>query len=457
MDGSLYAHTPPKDGSGPWHDLGAHLRGVAERAAEFGDAFGAADVCRALGWVHDLGKADPRFQLYLRACHAGGKPETMPHAAPSAAAARWLDPFTMLVVAHHAGLYDQAEAAAKLRDADPDAVRNAGSLVDALGVPKARPAVPDWLQTDELSLELFLRMCFSALTDADYLDTEAHLDRRKSGERAQYPAIASYLSTLDAHLDKLARSSQPTVVNQARAEILASCRAAAEWEPGVYRLEVPTGGGKTLSSLAFALTHAQRNGLRRVIYAVPYTSIIDQTASVYADIFGEGALLEHHSAYEPAEADEGQTEAELRRKLAAENWDCPLIVTTTVQLFESLFARRTSRCRKLHRLAKSVIVLDEAQTLPPSLLGPILDVLARLVEHYHCTVVFCTATQPDYSALNQPVLTGARHLAPEPARYFEMLRRVVYRRIEEPLSPEEVEEVAPVLRGLWSGAVERET
>lgn len=433
MAETLYAHTPPKTDPKRWHDLDDHLRGVAELAAEFGDGFGASDLCRAIGMAHDLAKADARFQTYLRACQAGVRADTMPHAAPSAAAAGWLGPFVMLILAHHAGLYDKAEAISKLAEADKEAVAAAKGLAVQLGVPPIQPGVPTFA-SDELSTEMLLRMCFSALTDADFLDTEAHFNGAKSGERAHYPDIATYLSQLDAHLAKIAKKAKPTLVNQARAEILASCRAAAAWQPGAYRLEVPTGGGKTLSSLAFALSHAKAKGLSRVIYAVPYTSIIDQTARVYASIFGDDAILEHHSAYDAGEAGEGQTQAELRRKLAAENWDCPLVVTTTVQLFESLFARRTSRCRKLHRLAKSVIVLDEAQTLPPELLAPILDVLARLVAHYGSTVVFCTATQPDYSALNQPMLTNARQLVPDPGRYFEALRRVTYARIAEPIS-----------------------
>lgn len=184
----------------------------------------------------------------------------------------------------------------------------------------------------------------------------------------------------------------------------------------------------------------------RVIVAIPYTSIIDQTAQVYADVFGAGAFLEHHSAIEadPLETEtlaEGQTEAETRRRLAAENWDTPIVLTTTVQLFESLFASRTSRCRKLHNIARSVIVLDEVQTLPPHLLEPILDALGQLVKRYGCTVVFCTATQPDFSTLQGKLsadcfalLTQAREIVQRPERHFETLRRVAYELEPEPLT-----------------------
>lgn len=438
MTEPLYAHTPPQDAPERWHRLDEHLQQVADLAAGFGDAFGAAAVCRALGWAHDLAKADPRFQAYLRRCHEGRPADTMPHAAPSAAAAKeWLGPFSLAIIGHHAGLYDKAEAQEKLSEADRDAVARAQAFADAIGVPRQPLARPGHL-TDPLSFDLFLRLCFSALTDADRLDTEAHCNRDRAALRSNYPPIGWYSERLDERLDALKSAAEPTTVNRARAEILAACRAAADRSPGAYRLGVPTGGGKTLASLSFALRHARTHGLRRIVCALPFTSIIDQTADVYGSIFGESNILEHHSAYEPEGASEGQAQAELQRKLAVENWDCPLIVTTTVQLFESLFASKAGRCRKIHRIARSVIVLDEAQTLPPELLAPVLDMLEQLVKHYGCTVLFCTATQPDYAAFQHRFLSGAIDIVPDNQRYFELLRRVQYRRIEDTLTAEQV-------------------
>lgn len=430
-----YAHTPPEGDPGRWHLLSDHLNAVAELAGGFGAAFGGEEVCRALGLAHDLGKADPRFQAYLRACARGGSgPSAVQHAAPGAAAVfDALGTFAMVVLGHHAGLHDRAVAYERIRSADPEATAAAAALGAAIG----RPAAPAWLRT-HTATELFIRICFSALTDADYLDTEAHMSPATSAERSAGRAIEWYAATLDAHLAGLAAGAPDSKVNRVRAESLAACLAAAPGAPGAYRLTVPTGGGKTLSGLAFALHHAQAHGLRRVVMAIPYTSIIDQTAQVYSGIFGRDQVLEHHSAYDPEAGGEGQGASELRRKLAAENWDSPLVVTTTVQLFDSLFSNRSRACRKLHRLAGSVIVLDEAQTLPPELLAPILDVLQELVAHYRCTVVFCTATQPDYSPLQGSLIVGAREIVPEPRRLFDALRRVRFRREEAPLTLEEL-------------------
>lgn len=237
-------------------------------------------------------------------------------------------------------------------------------------------------------------MLFSALVDADFLDTEQFMDARRTAARGGFVPLGHYARQLDAHLDALAaqvaasgRADDPVML--ARAAVLRQCREKAAGPPGVYTLDVPTGGGKTLSSLSFALRHAAARGQRRVIYAIPYTSIIEQTADVFAAIFGRDALIEHHS-----QADADDTRETARSRLACENWDAPLIVTTNVQLFESLFAARTSRCRKLHNVAGSVIVLDEAQLLPPPFLQPILDALNLLVHCYGVTLLLCTATQP---------------------------------------------------------------
>jgi CRISPR-associated endonuclease/helicase Cas3 len=220
-----------------------------------------------------------------------------------------------------------------------------------------------------------------------------------------------------------------TPVMRARAQVLQHCLQQATEPPGVFTLTVPTGGGKTLSSLAFALEHARLHGLRRVVYAIPYTSIIEQTASVFAGIFGEGQVIEHHSQAEAAPGDETTAS-----RLACENWDAPLIVTTNVQLFESLFASRTARCRKLHRLAGSVIVLDEAQMLPPEFLQPILDTLNVLLSRYRISLVLCTATQPvltNRSSFDPRKglrgLPEPRPLIPAPQGLFEQLRRTEIR------------------------------
>jgi CRISPR-associated endonuclease/helicase Cas3 len=260
-------------------------------------------------------------------------------------------------------------------------------------------------------------MFASALFDADFLDAEAFFDPTASAGRADWPALSSLLPKLNAHLVRKSAEAEPTPVNRLRAEVLQACRSAASLPPGLFSLTVPTGGGKTLSSLAFALEHARQNELHRVIYAIPFTSIIEQAARVFREAVGAKAVLEHHSALGP------RPDAEtVRSRLAGENWDAPLIVTTTVQLFESLFANRTSQLRKLHNLAASVVVLDEAQALPPGVLRPVTAVLDQLVKYYHCSVVLCTATQP---ALGK-VFDGFSpvEIAPDPPALFRTLDRV---------------------------------
>ena len=229
-------------------------------------------------------------------------------------------------------------------------------------------------------LAFWIRMLFSALVDADFLDTEEAIAQERAAQRSSWPPLEQLRNTLDAHLDEKtekALRNKPGQVNGARAEVLDSCRRMAEKTPGLFTLTVPTGGGKTLASLAFALRHACIHKLDRIIYAIPYTSIIEQTADVFRGVFADlgEAVVEHHSNLAP----ENETNA---TRLASENWDAPVVVTTTVQLFESLYAARTSRCRKLHNLVKSVIVLDEAQLLPPSHLRPILSSLDELMARY---------------------------------------------------------------------------
>lgn len=222
------------------------------------------------------------------------------------------------------------------------------------------------------------------------LDSEAFGDPAASRLRSAYPTLAELKPSFDAHM---ARFTADSAVKQLRAQILADCRERAACAPGLFSLTVPTGGGKTLSSMAFALEHAQRHGFKRVIYVIPYTSIIEQTADVFRGIFGE-AVVEHHSNFEVADERSRETQ---RSRLATENWDAPIIVTTNVQFFESLFAARTSRCRKLHNILDSVVILDEAQMLPPPFLLPITHVLRLLSQHYRTSIVLCTATQPALS------------------------------------------------------------
>ncbi|MCZ2441766.1 MAG: CRISPR-associated endonuclease Cas3'' [Burkholderiales bacterium] len=418
-----WAHAPAPGSNRPPHRLDDHLRAVGERAAQLAPP-AMRELARLAGLWHDLGKRRPGFQRYIRA--AGGVDAHIEGRVPdrdkthSAAGALWAAEhlserfgregtlvsrlLQYAIAGHHAGLADWGgDLAARLAGAD--ARRECDEALAAPG-PDAllRPCAADGLDPRVVlkllndsqpsqpgRAALWLRMLFSALVDADFLDTEAYFDPQKAGQRAGVASLEPLKRALDEHLERLGAAAAGRV-NAARAAVLRQCRDKAMRPPGVFRLTVPTGGGKTLASLAFALDHALTQGKRRVIYAIPYTSIIEQTADVFRRVLtalGDDLVVEHHGNADGDEARENH-----RSRLACENWDAPLIVTTNVQLFESLFARTTSRCRKLHNLQHSVIVLDEAQLLPLAFLQPIVDVLHYLVQDFGVTVLLCTATQP---------------------------------------------------------------
>ena len=284
-------------------------------------------------------------------------------------------------------------------------------------------------------------MLFSCLVDADWLDTEAHFSPQESLGRSGAPDLDELRRRFEEDQARILGSASTREVRVARDAIHAACFEGARHSQGLFRLTVPTGGGKTRSGMAFAMEHARVHGLQRVIVAVPYISITEQTAKTYRAIFEREddtvpAVLEHHSgADQLIDAPRGKNSAPPRwARLAAENWDAPIVVTTTVQLFESLFDRRPGRMRKLHRLAGSVLILDEAQALPRKFLAPILDALRDLCEHFGATVVLSTATQPAFEVIPEFAGAGAREIVPEPERWFEALRRVEYEQGAKPLS-----------------------
>jgi len=305
---------------------------------------------------------------------------------------------------------------------------------------------PPRIQLPELNRtqrELFIRMVFSALVDADYLNTEKHFNEKQYILRQNQIRVETLWSIFDAEQRRFINTADSeSKVNKVRKEAYDLCDKAAAGKPGVYRLTVPTGGGKTRSSLAFALKHAVENKMDRVIVAIPYTSIIDQTATEYRKILGADAVLEHHSQVS-VPADEGQDMGQISSRLAIENWDAPLVVTTTVQLFESLFSCKPGKVRKLHNLCRSVIVIDEVQSLPPELLTPTLDILKELVKRYSISVVLCTATQPAFedSHYLQPFQGVQVHeIVPKEIYkgHFKKLERIKYSRKKDPISWQEL-------------------
>lgn len=430
---------------GRTHDLEEHLRSVARLAREHAATFGGGEVAEVAGLWHDLGKYADDFQEYLaaasgyRAAEAhvvaevdGPMGRRCDHSSAGAIHAGLRSEPSSLVVglviaAHHAGLRNQIDVAKRLRAAADRHVAALGGGPPGAIVEQNLPPLPAFVdchtKRELRSLELFTRFSFSALCDADFLDTEAFFDAERSALRPSRVSLSSLAAPFSAAIDRLAAGALPSVVNRARTEIRRACRAAATEPPGIFTLTVPTGGGKTLAAMEFALAHAVRHGLRRVIVALPFTSILEQSADAYRDALPmdleEVLVLEHHASLDP------QRETN-RSRLATENWDAPIVVTTNVQLLQSLFARRTSTCRKLHNVAGSVIVLDEAQTLPRSLLAPTTEVLGELVAIYGCTLVLCTATQPALTAdqIGSAGFRRSREIISDPDALAVALRRV---------------------------------
>ncbi len=424
-----YAHS--RNSAGQRQELAQHLEAVAELAAEFCSSFGARQVGYLLGQWHDLGKFHPDFQRYLLAAEAGTR---LPHgpdhkAAGAHLAAQSLGMLAMIVQGHHGGLASLADFKSWVRDPGKRAAITTALQVARQVYPHLEPAgsisLPAHALRDPLAAEFLLRLLFSALVDADYLDTERHFAASTAAQRGARVSLEQMWACFQQDQAAISGHRQDTV-SQVRHAIYSACLQAAQCPSGLFRLTVPTGGGKTRSALAFALQHALLHGQQRIIVAIPFISITEQTADVYRRIFELlPVLLEHHSgAIRPAE--EATAPEATWAQLAAENWDAPLIVTTTVQLFESLFANGPARMRKLHRLAHSVIILDEAQTLPPHRLTPILDALRQLCAHYGTTVVLSTATQPAFEAIPAFADIDATEIVPQPQVYFEQLKRVEY-------------------------------
>ena len=455
-----YAHTladsPPSD----WEPLGAHLDKVAHSASTFAEAFGARQWGEVLGRCHDLGKLSEEFQLYLRnagaaSADAGAENED-PHGGRvdhSTFGARLVAEavgklsgqlLAFCIAGHHTGLPDEASAddathRSTLRHKlDPAKYSIPEVAVPDVVVPTlTSPLKPTALGRAEVPFQLafFTRMLFSCLIDADrirteeFCDPELALERSGLGARQGRPSLDRLKSALDASLRQKQKKAEPTEVNRQRTIVLGHCRDAAHLLPGFFSLNVPTGGGKTLSSLAFALDHALKHNLQRIVMAIPFTSIIEQTADVYRAALGplaEAGLVEHHTNLQPRHDTRSN-------QFGAENWDAPLIVTTNVQLLESLFAYRTTPCRKLHNLARSVIVLDEAQTIPVELLKPALAALRELVLNYGCSIVLCTATQPalERRADFEIGLEAVRPIIPDAVPLFHVLKRVEVKRLSK--------------------------
>jgi CRISPR-associated endonuclease/helicase Cas3 len=438
-----------KNDEGICNPLSKHLAEVAELARTFAAVFGAGDAAHLAGLLHDLGKYGELFQRRLE-----GKEKGLDHwsIGASVCLAGFRNPEVALVVqGHHIGLQWWDQGLRQLIPADlPQNVQNAGKRLtepdrgvllqrlaaDGIELPTAIQRDALWAQA--LPAMLDTRMLYSALTDADYLATEQHFDPA-AAELRRPPAELNPDRAADlllAYLRSLSgRQSASQTVSTLRADLLDACLSAAASPPGLFTLTAPTGAGKTLSTLAFALRHAAKNGLRRIVVVMPFLSIIDQTVKVYRDALADMAdtpldryILEHHSL--AVESSDRDLEGMRLRGLLAQNWDAPIVITTSVQILESLFSNSPSACRKLHRLANSIVIFDEVQTLPLKLVQPTLAALSHLCARYRSTVVFSTATQPAFPHLHDPVSRlcpsgwRPREIVSPELRLFERARRV---------------------------------
>ncbi|GAB6178767.1 CRISPR-associated helicase Cas3' [Desulfotomaculum defluvii] len=409
MIDEFIAHVRMND-DGTWaspHGLSEHIEATARLAENFTAKFHSGEWGKAAGLAHDAGKGRSVWQKYLRLksgydeeAHLEGKTGKISHAIHGARLVEFLfgkglgRSLAYCIAGHHTGLPDwsSAEGAGKsslqfqltqvkdFNDIDPKVIDKIRS---------AKPKLPPWRFADGLDLPLWIRMLYSSLVDADFLDTESYMDKDKAGNRGGYCTMVELLDRFKKYMKQLDETSENSRVNEIRRNIRVKCVQMASEAQGIFSLSVPTGGGKTLSSLAFALEHAIKHHLDRIVYVIPYTSIIEQNAEVFRSAVGEDQVVEHHSNLT-------EDDATLKSRLASENWDAPVIVTTSVQFFESLFAAKSSRCRKLHNIVRSVVILDEAQLVPVDFLAPILRTMQLLVEHYQVSFVISTATQPAF-------------------------------------------------------------
>ncbi|MBU4581595.1 MAG: CRISPR-associated endonuclease Cas3'' [Proteobacteria bacterium] len=439
-DNGYFSHSENRNGHK--EPLLDHLTSVASRAALNASFFDAITEAKMAGLLHDLGKYGVLFQKRLVNEESG-----IDHWSAGAWAALTNYKSAGLAAAlaiqgHHIGL--QVASADAMRSINPAKLQEQHPLnlklsepdidellrrlsKDGIDLPKASSlkSLYDGLQAPAAAAMLDIRMLYSALVDADYIATEAHFkadpdERTTCREEGMKLDVAKLLSILLSHVAELAATSTSApIVNSIRADLFQSCLNAGSSNQGTFTLTAPTGAGKTLSMLAFALKHALKHDLRRIVMVIPYLSIIEQTAHIYKNLF-EAAIsaeyidrfiLEHHSLAcpQPSTAAEHEGAKDMENedyravRLLSENWDAPIVITTSVQFFESLFSNRPFACRKLHNLSKSVILFDEVQTLPTPLAVPTLASLSRLAERYGATVVFSTATQPAFPELNEPV------------------------------------------------------
>lgn len=470
----VYAHSLPDFPKQKWETLDRHLSAVGEKAASFANVFSQSFLAKIMGNLHDIGKCSNAFQSYIGTANLGSGQRGPDHSTAGAVVALQLygagaAHFARLmaygIAGHHAGLMDGVQLRERERKKIEDYAgwqAHVRDLPDLETLKANAPAMKPNAILPHFTPFFLGRMLFSCLVDADSLETErfyANADGRRAPARGGV-LRPEHVVAVRAFMATHRRDDGP--VNALRSRILDHALGKVSLPPGLFTLTVPTGGGKTLSSLSFALEHAVRHGLRRVVCVIPFTSVIEQTAQVFRDALGPALaddVLEHHASFDweativgDQEGEGGAARARLQRD--AENWDAPIIVTTAVQFFESLFAARRSRARKLHNLADSVIIIDEAQTIPVHLLRPSLAAIDELARNYGASVVLCTATQPALRLQDEALpqtrdmanagmreglsISCERELAPNPPALYRALRRVGVEWRQQPVSDDEI-------------------
>jgi CRISPR-associated endonuclease/helicase Cas3 len=436
----FFAHTKEYADKSEWQMLVTHLNNTADLATEMGRDAGISELARIAGLTHDLGKYSLAFQRRL-----DGSTQRVDHATAGAKelwrlfadTQRWqATVLAYAITGHHGGLLDygsmgdvagESSFCGRLKKNIEDYSAYKAEI-DLSGLTLPTLSLKRTAHMG-FSVSFLTRMLYSTLVDADWLETETFVEdgAKPRGEHERIETLTKRFN------QALRRFDNPqSAINQKRTETLTACREKAAAPQGIFTLTIPTGGGKTLASMAFALNHATKHSLKRIIYVIPFTSIIEQNAGVFKDYLGKENVLEHHSNFDwdqlkrrdKAENQDDETNKVAEKlKLASENWDIPVVVTTNVQFFESLFANQKSRCRKLHNLAKSVIIFDEAQTLPREFLQPCMLAVQELVLNYGASAVFCTATQPQLKRF-LPEMPEFTELAPDPQSLFNFYKRV---------------------------------
>lgn len=406
-----------------------HLCGTAELAGRFAGRFGKSDWGYACGMLHDIGKYSLAFQDKIK----NNSDRRVDHSTAGAKACfekgGMYSFMSYCIAGHHSGLPDYGSSsdpgnAPTLQGRKKKHIEDCDAYKSEIHIPeiKTLPFDPKNSPDPDFSLSVFIRMLYSCLVDADFLDTEYFMkEGRTQRETGEEPSVL--LEKLKKHVAGWLLNEDTETVNGRRTEILRHCFECGHKERGIFQLTVPTGGGKTVASLAFALQHAVENQMDRVIYVIPYTSIIEQNAAVFRKILGEQNVLENHY-----NVDYESTEELMPMQLASENWDKPVVVTTNVQFFESLFANKSSKCRKLHNIANSVIIFDEAQMLPTDYLKPCIAVMEELAANFRSSIVLCTATQPALSPFFQREMP-VTELCPRVEEQFRFFERVTFQNV----------------------------